>query len=204
MCIVSLLIAAGFMTHADSSANMVRTVSVRVVGKFGEDWAELTAATIRSVLLGVVGVAFIQSILTGAAFFTFGIPGAGLLTLAVLFLAIAQLPALLVVAPTIVYVFATHDTTGAVIFTIWALLGGLSDNILKPMLMGRGIDVPMPVILVGAIGGMLAVGIIGLFLGAVVLSIWYQLFTTWLKMGEGESPLAYSQQTVKDADKSNA
>ncbi|OEF28647.1 AI-2E family transporter [Vibrio rumoiensis] len=194
MCIISLLIAAGFMTHAESSAKMLRTVAVRVVGKYGEDWTELTAATIRSVLLGVVGVAFIQSILVGSALFVFGIPGAGILSLGVLFLAIAQLPALIIVAPTIFYVFATHDTTGAVIFTVWALLAGLSDNFLKPILMGRGVDVPMPIILIGAIGGMLAAGIIGLFLGAVILAIWYQLFTTWLKMGENESPLAQQHE----------
>ena len=192
MCIISLLIAAGFMTHAEASANMLSKLSVRVVGKYGEDWAELTAATVRSVLLGVVGVAFIQSILIGSAFFVFGIPAAGLLTLVVLFFAIAQLPALLVVAPVIAYVFSTHDTTGAIVFAVWSLLGGLSDNILKPMLMGRGVDIPMPVILIGAIGGMLAAGIIGLFLGAVILAIWYQLFTTWLKMGENESPLTYN------------
>ncbi|MFV0576962.1 MAG: AI-2E family transporter [Vibrio sp.] len=189
MSIISLLIAAGFMTHADKFTATFRTLAVRIVGKHGEEWAQLTAATIRSVLVGVVGVAFIQSILAGSAFFTFHIPGAGILTLCILFLAIAQLPALIVIGPVIVYMFSTHDTTPAIIFAVWAMIAGLSDNILKPLLMGRGIDVPMPVILIGAIGGMLTAGIIGLFLGAVILAIWYQLFVTWLKMEDNKSPL---------------
>ncbi|PSW13532.1 AI-2E family transporter [Photobacterium rosenbergii] len=186
MFIISLLIAAGFMAHSESMATAVKQVSVRVVGKHGEEWAGLIAATIRSVLLGVVGVAFIQSILIGAAMFVFKIPAAGLITFVVFILAIAQLPALLIVLPVIIYVFSYMDTTPATIFTVWVLLAGLSDNILKPMLMGRGVEIPMPVILIGAIGGMISAGIIGLFLGAVILAIWYELFTTWMKMPQEE------------------
>lgn len=181
MFIISLAIAGGFMAHAEKSAAAVSTVAVKVAGTHGEEWTSLTAATIRSVLLGVVGVAFIQSILIGSALFTFSIPAAGLFTFIVFILGIAQLPPLLVVLPLIFYVFSTHDSTPATIFTIWVLVAGISDSVLKPMLMGRGVDVPMPVILIGAIGGMLTAGIIGLFLGAVVLAIWYELFMTWLK-----------------------
>ncbi|SNX47617.1 putative inner membrane protein [Vibrio thalassae] len=84
----------------------------------------------------------------------------------------------------IFYLYSTGDGTSTTLFTIWALAGGLSDNILKPMLMGRGVDVPMPVILIGAIGGMLFAGIIGLFLGAIVLAIWYELFLFWINYEE--------------------
>ncbi|GIU52504.1 AI-2E family transporter [Shewanella sairae] len=184
MFIISLAIAGGFMAHAEKSAAAVSTVAVKIAGSHGEEWTTLTAATIRSVLLGVVGVAFIQSILIGSALFTFSIPAAGLFTFIVFILGIAQLPPLLVVLPLIFYVFSTHDSTAATIFTVWVLVAGVSDSILKPMLMGRGVDVPMPVILIGAIGGMLTAGIIGLFLGAVVLAIWYELFMTWLKAEE--------------------
>ena len=187
MFIISLLIAAGFMAHAESMARAVRTVAIRIVGKHGEAWASLTAATVRSVLLGVVGVAFIQSMLIGTALFVFGVPAAGLITFVVFIFGIAQLPALLVVLPVIIYVFSVQDTTSATIFTIWTLLAGLSDNILKPMLMGRGLSIPMPVILFGAIGGMISAGIIGLFIGAVVLAIWYELFITWLKQEQEET-----------------
>ncbi|OLQ74480.1 AI-2E family transporter [Photobacterium proteolyticum] len=184
MFIISLLIAAGFMAHAESMSKAVQTVSVRVVGKHGEEWAKLTAATVRSVLLGVVGVAFIQSLLVGSAFFVFGVPAAPLLTFIVFVFGIAQLPATLVVLPVILYVFSVQDTTPATIFTVWVLIAGLSDNFLKPLLMGRGVSIPMPVILFGAIGGMISAGIIGLFLGAVILAIWYELFTTWLKLDQ--------------------
>lgn len=189
MFIVSLAIAAGFMAHAEASAAALKSVTVRVVGKNGEEWTTLTAATIRSVLLGVVGVALIQSILIGAALFTFDIPAAGLITIGILILGIAQLPALIVVLPLIGYVFSTQDTTPATVFSIWVFLAGLSDNVLKPLLMGRGVNIPMPVILFGAIGGMLAAGIIGLFLGAVVLAIWYELFLAWLNAGDDDESL---------------
>jgi predicted PurR-regulated permease PerM len=99
----------------------------------------------------------------------------------ILFLAIAQVPTLIVLAPIMIYVFSTADTTSAVIFTVYQLLAGASDNILKPILMGRGLDIPMPVILVGAIGGMIMSGIIGLFAGAVILSIFYKLLMLWLE-----------------------
>lgn len=190
MFIASLAVAAGFMAHAEKASSSLKTVVVRVVGKSGEEWTTLTAATIRSVLLGVVGVALIQATLIGAALFTFSIPAAGLITVGVLILGIAQLPALIVVLPLIGYMFSTQDTTTATIFSIWVFVAGLSDNVLKPLLMGRGVDIPMPVILVGAIGGMLASGIIGLFLGAVILAIWYELFLAWLKVGEDEPTIS--------------
>ena len=184
MFIISLAIAGGFMAHAETISSALETVAVRAVGQKAEQWASLMAATIRSVLLGVVGVAFIQAAIIGAAMFVFKVPAAGLLTLVTLILCIAQLPALLVVLPVIFYVYSTGDTTTTTLFTIWALAGGLSDNILKPMLMGRGVDVPMPVILIGAIGGMLFSGIIGLFLGAIILAIWYELFLFWVNYEE--------------------
>ncbi|MFA0085742.1 AI-2E family transporter [Vibrio sp. 10N.261.51.F12] len=203
MFIISLAIAGGFMAHAEKISGALETVAVRAVGKKAEQWANLMAATIRSVLLGVVGVAFIQAVIIGAAMFVFKVPAAGLLTLATLILCIAQLPALLIVAPVIFYVYSTGDGTSTTLFTIWALAGGLSDNFLKPMLMGRGVDVPMPVILIGAIGGMLFAGIIGLFLGAIILAIWYELFLFWLNY-ESETEeattevIANKSETVPD------
>ena len=137
-------------------------------------------ATVRSVLLGVVGVAVIQTTLIAIGLFVAGVPAAPLWSSIILVLAIAQLPPLLVVAPITVYIWTTADTTTAVIFTAYQLLAGASDNVLKPLLMGRGLDIPMPVILVGAIGGMIMSGLIGLFVGAVILSIVYKLIGMWL------------------------
>jgi len=108
------------------------------------------------------------------------VPAAGLWTVLVLLLAIMQLPPILILGPIIAYVFSYADTTPAVLFAVWSVMTSFADTVLKPLLMGRGLDVPMPVILMGAIGGMLMNGIIGLFSGAVVLAIWYKLFGVWL------------------------
>ena len=181
MFVVSLIIAGGFMTFAESCGEAAHRFFVRVGGlNPGGEWAPLTVATVRSVLQGVVGVAIIQTILVSIGLFVAGVPGAPIWSMVVLFLAIAQLPPLIVLLPIMAYVFSTADTTTAVIFAVYQLVAGASDSFLKPMLMGRGLDIPMPVILIGAIGGMIMSGIIGLFIGAVVLAIWYKLFGLWL------------------------
>lgn len=181
MFVVSLLIAAGFMAYADSTGRAAHRLLVRIGGEVpGGEWAALVVATVRSVLQGVVGVAFIQATLCAIGLFAMGIPGAPVLSAVILVFGIAQLPALLIILPLIAWTFSAYDTTPAAIFAVWMIFSGISDNFLKPVLMGRGLDIPMPVILVGAIGGMIASGIIGLFAGAVILSIWYKLFAEWL------------------------
>ena len=130
-------------------------------------------------------MALIQAVLAGIGLIVMGVPYAGLLALLVLLWAIIQLPTLIVLLPVIIYVFSTSATVPAVIFMIYMLLVGLSDNILKPLLLGRGLDIPMPVVLLGAIGGMIMSGLIGLFVGAVVLSVGYTLYTAWLDAGTG-------------------
>ncbi len=179
--VISIIIAGGFMTFADGCGTAAKRFFVRVGGlNPGGEWAPLAVATVRSVLLGVVGVAVIQTALIAIGLFVAGIPGAPLWSAIILVLAVAQLPPLIVVAPITIYVWSTADTTTAVIFTVYQLLAGASDNVLKPLLMGRGLDIPMPVILVGAIGGMFMSGLIGLFIGAVILSIMYKLIGMWL------------------------
>jgi len=181
MFVVALLIAGGFMAYAESTGEAAHRLFVRLGGaKPGGEWAALSVATVRSVLLGVVGVALIQSALCAVGLFALGVPAAALWSGLIMFLAIAQLPPLIVIAPIIVWAYSAHDTTTATIFTVWMVVAGASDTFLKPMLMGRGLDIPMPVILIGAIGGMIAFGIIGLFAGAVILSILYRLFGEWL------------------------
>jgi predicted PurR-regulated permease PerM len=182
MLVAALIISGGFMTFAESCGSAAHRFFVRVGGLSpGGEWAPLAVATVRSVLQGVVGVAVIQTIIISLGLFVMGVPAAPILTVIVLIVAIAQVPTLIVIAPIIVYVFSTADTTSAVIFAVYQLLAGASDNVLKPILMGRGLDIPMPVILVGAIGGMIMSGIIGLFAGAVILSIFYKLFVLWLE-----------------------
>ncbi|HCM1320519.1 TPA: AI-2E family transporter [Vibrio parahaemolyticus] len=186
LSILSLAVAAGFMTYSESLSSGLTTLAIRTAGNNAKSWTTLIAATIKSVLLGVVGVAAIQALLIGSGFFVFGVPAAGLLTLILMILCIAQLPALLAVLPVIGYMYMTQDSTTATLFTVWAVVGALSENLLKPLVMGRGVDVPMPVILLGAIGGMLFYGIVGLFLGAVILAIWYELFVWWLSIEKAQ------------------
>ena len=134
----------------------------------------------RSVALGILGVALIQTVLAGIGFLVVGVPGAGLWALLVLILAVVQLPTILILGPIIVYVFSTSSTVIAVVFAIWSILVGISDAFLKPLLMGRGVDVPMLVIFIGAIGGFMTSGIIGLFVGAIIFALGYKLFLAWL------------------------
>ncbi|MNE63679.1 putative inner membrane protein [compost metagenome] len=118
----------------------------------------------------------------GLGFVFKGVPGAGLLALAVLLLGIMQLPATLITVPVIAYVMATEGpNTVTIIFSIYVFVAGLVDNVLKPLLLGRGVDVPMPVVLIGALGGMVTGGILGLFIGPVVLAVGYQLFWQWVQ-----------------------
>lgn len=147
----------------------------------GSRLVALTVSTIRGVALGVVGVAAIQAALLGAGFFLIGLPGAILVTLVVFLLGIVQVPAVIVSLPVIAYVFLKEPLTPALIFGAWTFVAGLSDNFLKPLLLGRGLEVPMPVILIGVIGGMIADGLLGLFVGPVLLAVAYVLFMDWFR-----------------------
>jgi len=186
--ILSFAIAAVLLAYGKGAADFARRLLERVTGSKaqGARLVTLSAATIRGVALGVVGVAVIQSLLIGVGFFAIGLPAAGLLTLATLLLAIVQVPAMLVTLPVIGYVLATEATTPAIIFTVWTLIAGLIDNLLKPLMLGRGLEVPMPVILIGVIGGMIADGLLGLFVGPVVLAVGYVLLTEWLRQDSVE------------------
>ena len=129
----------------------------------------------------MVGVALVQSLLLGIGYFAIGLKATGLLTLAALVLGIVQVPLILLTLPVVVYVFATESTTAAVIFLVWNVIVGLSDNLLRPLMLGRGLEVPMPVILIGVIGGMLVDGLLGLFVGPVLLAVSYVLLLEWLR-----------------------
>ena len=174
--IISIIIAGALLTKADMSAKAAKSIFITLIGKDGGKFAELSVKIIRSVVQGVLGVAIIQSFFAGIGILAIGIPAPGLWALLILFLAIMQLPAFLILGPLVVYAFSFADTTPAIIFLVWSIIVGLSDNFLKPLLLGRGVDVPMLAILLGAIGGMMMSGIIGLFVGSVVLALSYKIF----------------------------
>ena len=172
----SMIIAAVFLISSEKSIRFYKAVSRRLMGEKGEDWAKLSTLTVRSVVNGVLGVAIIQSIFALIGMTLMGIPLAIVWAVIIMFLTIIQLPALIVIAPMIAYVFSQGSGTSEVIFAIYMVIVGASDGVLKPMLMGRGVDVPMLVILIGAIGGMMLMGMIGLFVGAVIFALAYTLF----------------------------
>ena len=179
---VSIIIAGVLLANTAGGSQAARALARRLAGEQGTKGVELAGATVRSVAQGVLGVALIQSILAGLGCLLVGVPGAGLWALLVLILAVVQLPTILILGPIIVYVFSTTSTIAAVLFAIWSILVGISDAFLKPLLMGRGVDVPMLVIFIGAIGGFMASGIIGLFVGAIILALGYKLIINWLEV----------------------
>ena len=181
LTIVSVIIAGALMAKADSAELVARKAFNILIGKRGEGFTALAGATIRSVVQGVLGVAIIQAIVAGIVMLIFNIPLAGLWALIVLFLAIIQLPPLIILLPVAVYSFSFLDTTSAVIFLVLCIIISISDALLKPIFLGRGVDVPTLVILLGAIGGMIFAGVIGLFVGAVVLAITYKIYQALLE-----------------------
>ena len=177
---ISILIAGVFLAKAEESRAISILIFRRVTGEKAAELVDLSNATIRSVAQGVLGVAIIQSLLAGIGMLAAGVPGAGFWALLVLILAVIQLPPILILGPVIFYVFSVSSTTVAVIFAIWGIFVSISDSFLKPLFLGRGMQIPMLVILIGAIGGMMLAGIIGLFVGAVVLSLGFTIFQAWL------------------------
>ncbi len=179
--IIAIFIAAAFLMNATGGERVAQDIAVRLVGQRGLAYAQLAQATIRSVARGILGVALIQAILAGLGFLAVGLPGAGLLALICLVLIIVQIGPALVMIPVIIYEFTVVDTTTAVIFMIWCIFVTSIDNVLKPILLGRGVNVPMLVIFLGAIGGVLSSGILGLFVGPVILALGYAVFKAWLE-----------------------
>ena len=177
----SLVIAGVLMIHSESCGRFAQMLFRRLVGDNGDEFVALATSTVRSVANGVVGTALIQA--TGAALglVIMGVPLAALWTLLVLIVAVVQLPPWLILAPVAIWAFSAYDTVPAVIFAIWSLVVSVADAFLKPLLLGRGVNIPMLVILIGALGGMVVSGIMGLFVGAVVLALIYRLFIAWLQ-----------------------
>jgi len=183
MFLFAFIVAGIMMAFGQSGASRTQSVFDRIFGiGRGKEFARLSTATVRAVALGVLGVALIQSIVVGLILMVARVPFAGGLAMIVLVLAVAQLPALLVALPVIGYIWSSGDygTAAAATYTVLLLLAGAVDNVLKPLLLGRGVDAPMPVILLGALGGLASTGIMGMFVGATLLALGYQIFMWWV------------------------
>ena len=195
--LLAIIVAGVMMVYAEPEERIARRILIRLTDpEQGPQLQALSIATMRSVATGGVGVAFIQALLLGVGFVLAGVPAAGVLALAVMFLGILQLPAIIVSLPAVAWLWMTEDggsTLFKVLFSAWFIIAGLADNVLKPLLLGRGVDAPMLVILIGAIGGMVTGGMTGLFLGAVLLAVGYQIFMQWVDRGvPEEAPVAES------------
>jgi predicted PurR-regulated permease PerM len=187
--IISVIIAGALLMSADSGLRAARNIAGSLMGDIrGDKMTTLSILTIRSIVKGVLGIAIIQAVFAAIGLIVMGVPAAGLWALAVLVVAIVQLPPWLVLAPIAVWVFSVAEPVPATIFAVYMLIVSLADMVLKPMLLGRGVDTPMLVILLGAIGGAITMGIIGLFLGAVILAVGYELLAAWMAPDDEASP----------------
>lgn len=183
MFILSIIMSGVFLVNAEKSEKSAQNFAARLFGNTGNEFTDMVVITIRNVAKGILGVAFIQFVLIGATLILAKVPFAGLWAIAVLLFAIVQLPVGIVAIPIIIYFFSEREPLPATLWSILLLVLSISDNVIKPWLMGKGAPVPMLVIFIGAIGGMIMSGFIGLFTGAIVLSIGYKLATVWMKGG---------------------
>jgi predicted PurR-regulated permease PerM len=205
MFLASFIISGIIMAFGKSGESGSLAIFNRIIGpERGAGFAKLSTATIRAVAQGVIGVAFIQAIVVGLCLLIAGVPWAGALAAIVLVLGVAQVPALIVTLPAIIYIWTSgsYGTGAAVLYSVLLFVAGMADNVLKPLMLGRGVDAPMPIILLGALGGMATAGILGMFVGATLLALGYQIFISWVSAGDGREivpaagdPLAISDVT---------
>jgi predicted PurR-regulated permease PerM len=174
------LFIAGILLAIGGAGESTRKFFRKLAGDRGDELADMIVKTVGSVVKGIIGVALILALLNGVIFLLAGVPYAGIWTLLAFILAVLQLPLFFITLPVIIYMFATKEVMPAILWTALLLVAGLSDNVLKPILLGKGAPVPMLVIFIGVIGGFIFSGFIGLFTGAIVFSVGYKLFVGWI------------------------
>jgi predicted PurR-regulated permease PerM len=192
--IFAIIISGILLATSKGSSGALKRFATRLAGEKGLEFVAIAGKTVNGVTRGILGVAFIQAILAGVAFLVVGIPAAGLWAFIALVLAVIQIGILPVTLPAIIYVFSVSEPVTAILFTIWIVIVSIMDNVLKPLLMGKGAAVPIPIIFLGAIGGFIASGIIGLFIGAIILSIGYTLYLAWVA---DVDPIAANEPTAQ-------
>lgn len=183
-------ISAIFYSGGETGARMARRFGRRLAGERGENSIVLAGQAIRGVALGVGVTAIVQTVLGGIGLAVAGVPFASLLSALMLMLCIAQIGPMLVLLPAVGWMFWTGDTGWATFLLVWSLVVGTLDNFLRPMLIKRGADLPLLLIFAGVIGGMLGFGLIGIFVGPVVLAVTYTLMLAWIEdaLGKDEPP----------------
>ncbi len=163
-----------------------KTVSDRIATKRGAEFVDLAGATIRNLARGVIGISLLQALLAGLGLIVAGVPGAGLFSFLALVLGIVQIGASIVIVPLIIWSWLTMPTHAALLFTVYMVPVSFLDNILRPIVLAHGLKTPMLVILMGVIGGLLVHGLIGLFVGPIVLAIAWELVQAWMREESGD------------------
>jgi predicted PurR-regulated permease PerM len=179
------IIVAGFLfAPAPSIIGAVKKFLRRLVPERGEEFANLAGATIRAVSRGVIGISVLQALLAGIGLMMAGVPAASVITSAVLIFGIIQIGPAIILVPVVIWSWFAMEPATALLFTAYMVPVNLLDNVLKPIVMGRGLKTPTLVILIGLLGGTLAYGITGLFLGPIVLAVIWELLVAWIREGE--------------------
>jgi predicted PurR-regulated permease PerM len=187
--LLSVALAGFLFPYGSELVAAGRSFLYRIVPEQSEHFLELAGTTIRAVSQGVIGVAIIQALLAGIGFKLADVPGAGLLAFVVMILTIVQIGAAIVLVPVIIWIWIDKDFTTALLLTVFLCIVGILDNILKPIVMGRGLTTPTLVIFVGVIGGTLAHGIVGLFIGPIILSLAWELTVAWIRTDRADATL---------------
>jgi predicted PurR-regulated permease PerM len=182
--LVSIVVAGFLFSPGPSLVSSLRVFVRRLASKRGEAFVSQAGATIRAVSRGVIGISALQAVLASLGLMAAGVPGSGLITFAVLVLGIIQIGPSVVLIPVIIWSWVTMETRDAALFTAYMVPVNLLDNVLRPLVMGRGLGAPTLVILVGLVGGVFAYGITGLFLGPIVLAVVWELLAAWLSEQE--------------------
>ena len=178
--LLTVVITAILYTTGETAAGGVRRFGRRLAGDRGDASVVLAAQAIRAVALGVVVTAIVQSAAAGIGLAMSGIPYASVLTAIIFILCIAQMGPLLVLAPAVGWLYWSGDAVWGSVLLVWTLLVGPLDNVLRPLLIKRGADLPLLLIFAGVLGGLIGFGIIGLFVGPVILAVTYRLLESWI------------------------
>jgi predicted PurR-regulated permease PerM len=196
--VLTVIIIAMLYANAETAAGSARVFARRLAGERGEQAAILAAQAVRGVALGIVVTAVVQTILVGTGLALVGVPFAALLTAATFVLAIAQIGPVPLLIGVVVWVYLKCGAIWGTSFLLWAIFCGLIDNFLRPLLIKRSTDIPLPLIVAGVIGGLIGFGVIGLFIGPVVLAVSHALLTAW--MYDSDPLREPSARNLPDAD----
>lgn len=183
----SIIIATVFLIYQEKAVTFYHNILRRLVGERSQEWASLSASTVRSVTVGVLGVAVFEALLSLVGLLVMDVPFAIVWAAIIFFLTMIQVSTMIVVVPIIAYVLFQNIGVPEIIFSLYFFLVGMSNSVLRAMLIGRGVNIPTIVILIGAIGGMILMGFLGLFLGAVIFTLFYKLFDLWINETQSDA-----------------